>query len=116
MNESSLQVDTLVFFNGILAINISLSGDHHAHVPSPRPVILRKTMAWSDLLAYFRTFSSLHTFHEKHPEDLEDPNGDIAMRFLKSLKELVSRQGGAVEDSDKIDVEWPLALILAKKV
>ena len=100
----------------LISFNILSSGDHHAHVPSPRPVILRKTMTWSDLLAYFRTFSSLHTFHEKHPEDLEDPNGDIAVRFLKSLKELVSREGGAVEDSDNINVEWPLALILAKKV
>ncbi|KAK7691480.1 hypothetical protein QCA50_004879 [Cerrena zonata] len=95
---------------------IFFSGDHHPHVPSPRPVILRKSMTWSDLLSYFRTFSSLYTFHEKHPEDLQNPDGDIALRFLKSLKNLVAKEGGPVEDSDKIDVEWPLALVLAKKV
>lgn len=93
----------------------SLLGDHHSHVPSPRPVILRKSMTWTDLLSYFRTFSSLYTYHEKHPEDLQNPDGDIAERFLKSLKHLVSKEGGPVQDSDKIDVEWPLALVLAKK-
>ena len=72
-------------------------------------------MTWDDLLAYFRTFSSLHTYHEKHPEDLQNPDGDIAVRFRQSLKELVAKEGGAVENSDHIDVEWPLALILAKK-
>ena len=33
------------------------------------PIIMRKEMTWRDLLAYFRTWSSLHTFHERFPED-----------------------------------------------
>jgi trans-aconitate 3-methyltransferase len=42
---------------------------------------MRKEMTWLDLLAYFRTWSSLHTFHERFPEDktsVEDT------RFLES--------------------------------
>ena len=30
---------------------------------------MRKEMTWRDLLAYFRTWSSLHTYHERFPED-----------------------------------------------
>lgn len=30
---------------------------------------MRKEMTWRDLLAYFRTWSALHTFHEHFPED-----------------------------------------------
>ncbi|KAF8066526.1 S-adenosyl-L-methionine-dependent methyltransferase [Lyophyllum atratum] len=42
--------------------------------PSPtqiRPVEMRKTMRWRDLLGYLRTWSALHNFHERFPEDLE---------------------------------------------
>jgi hypothetical protein len=30
---------------------------------------MRKEMTWRELLAYFRTWSSLHTFHERFPKD-----------------------------------------------
>ena len=30
---------------------------------------MRKEMTWRDLLAYFRTWSSLHTYQERFPED-----------------------------------------------
>ena len=36
---------------------------------STHPIIMRKEMTWRDLLAYFRTWSALHTFHERFPED-----------------------------------------------
>ena len=92
-------------------------GDHYPDLPSPRPVILKKKMTWDDLLSYFRTFSSLHTFHEKYPEDLINPQGDIAIRFWNSLRDLVSEQDGKqhVGNDDEIEVEWPLALILARR-
>ena len=35
------------------------------------PVLMQKEMRWRDLLAYFRTWSPLLTYHEKHPEDLQ---------------------------------------------
>lgn len=87
-------------------------------MPNPRPVILRKKMTWDDLFAYLHTFSALHTFHEKYPADLQRPEGDIAARFLKQLKEHVAKEEGSElpGDSDSIDVEWPLALILARRV
>ena len=88
-------------------------GQYHPNLPNTRPVILRKKMTWHDLLAYLRTFSSLHTYHEKFPQDLERADGDIAVRFLNRLKENVARQDGQV--GEEVDVEWPLALILARR-
>ncbi len=35
------------------------------------PCLMQKEMRWRDLLAYFRTWSPLLTYHEKHPEDLQ---------------------------------------------
>ena len=69
-------------------------------------------------MAYFRTFSSLHTFHEKHPDDLQRPDGDIAVRFWNQLKSEVAEKdkSGLPKDTDEIDVEWPLALIVARRV
>ena len=74
-------------------------------------------MSWEELLGYFRTWSPLHTFHEKHPEDLKREDGDIAVRFWRKLKEEVARAEGkeVPKDEDPIDIEWPLALILARR-
>lgn len=35
-----------------------------------RPVLMQKEMRGRGLLAYFRTWSPLLTYHEKYPEDL----------------------------------------------
>jgi len=88
---------------------------------------MRQEMRWRDLLAYFRTWSSLHAYHEKFPEDLqrgedqrflaadlhqlegatepasdaekaEIQGGDISVRFWKDLRE------GALEISPEADV------------
>jgi hypothetical protein len=63
--ESGLEPLTRVYFCGddvppFIAPNSSV-----------RPVLMRKQMRWRDLLSYFRTWSSLHTYHEKYPEDLK---------------------------------------------
>jgi SAM-dependent methyltransferase len=106
---------------------------------STQPIIMRKEMTWRDLLAYFRTWSSLHTFHERFPEDktsAEDTRfleadlasiesgaddvrgGDIAIRFWKDLRENVLKEApeAKVGAKDSVLVEWPLALILTRKV
>ncbi|KAH9476268.1 Trans-aconitate 3-methyltransferase [Psilocybe cubensis] len=44
------------------------------------PVLMRTEMRWRDLLAYFRTWSALHTYHERYPEDLTSPEDT---RFLE---------------------------------
>ncbi|KIP09388.1 hypothetical protein PHLGIDRAFT_116482 [Phlebiopsis gigantea 11061_1 CR5-6] len=94
------------------------SGEHHPMLPSPQPVILKKTMTWNGLLAYLRTFSSLHTLHEKYPEDLQRSDGDIAVRVWNQLKADVVRnnRSDAPRNMDEVDVEWPMAVILARHV
>ena len=49
-------------------------------------------MTWRDLLAYFRTWSALHNFHERFPEDktsVEDT------RFLEADLATIESGGGA---------------------
>lgn len=65
-------------------------------------------MTWDDLLSYFQTWSSLHTYRERYPEDRQNPEGDISVRFWNQLK-------GDAKKDDEIVVEWPVAMILAKK-
>ncbi|KAH7890649.1 S-adenosyl-L-methionine-dependent methyltransferase [Phlebopus sp. FC_14] len=92
------------------------TGVHYPHLPSPRPILMRKTMTWSDLYGYFLSYSALHTFLKHHPEDKLNPDGDISMRFWKSLMTLAGEQDGVeVDGKDNVDVEWPLALIMARK-
>jgi len=110
------------------------------------PVIMRKTMRWRDLLGYFRTWSSLYNFHQRFPEDLERiderfqedltvipdaslyseveevpinvdvTSGDIAVRFWKDLREEVEKHGGKYGVDEPVSVEWPIVLLLAKKL
>lgn len=62
----------------------SVTGDEQPHfLPNnalKHPVIMQKEMRWRDLLAYFRTWSSLHTYHERYPEDLKREED---VRFLQ---------------------------------
>jgi len=102
------------------------------------PVLMQTDMRWRDLLAYFRTWSALHTYHERYPEDLKQAEdtrfleddlanssepldelrgGDIAIRFWKDLRQgaLEAAPGISVAAEDKVQVEWPVALLLARK-
>ncbi|KIJ60857.1 hypothetical protein HYDPIDRAFT_116722 [Hydnomerulius pinastri MD-312] len=88
------------------------TGPYYPDLPSPRPVTLRKVMSWDDLLGYFRTWSGLHTFKERNPSDAENPNGPLEVRFWNSLREGVAKSGGL---RDEVEVEWPVAMILARK-
>ncbi|TCD61643.1 hypothetical protein EIP91_008131 [Steccherinum ochraceum] len=97
-------------------------GNHHDHLPKDqsKPIILQKTVTWGGLLAYLNTFSALHTYHQKHPEDLENPEGDIATRVWNRLRAHVKEQsegkgGQGVEPDDEIQIEWPVALVMAKR-
>lgn len=123
-----------------------MPGPHHPALPPAsiiKPIEMRTTMRWRDLLGYFRTWSSLQTYHERFPEDLravdgrfaedleepagkldgegvvrEDINvrgGDIAVRFWKDLRQGVKDAGGAYGVDELVSVEWPIALLLTRK-
>ena len=74
-------------------------------------------MTWSDLLRYFKTASALRNFHDKHPEDLAHPDGDISERFLLQLLRNVEEREGQriIPEKDQVQVEWPLGLLQARK-
>ena len=73
-------------------------------------------MAWSDLLRYFKTSSALRNYHDKHPEDLAHPDGDISERLLlQLLRNVEEREGQQVTLDDQVQVEWPLGLLQARK-
>lgn len=77
---------------------------------------MRKQTAWIDLQQYLRTWSSLHTYHERYPDDLERDDGDISARLVRSLMDgVATSKGTPVNDEDPVDLEFPLALMLATK-
>ena len=91
-------------------LQLTQPGDYYPSLPSTRPVILRKKMTWIDLQQYLRTWSSLYTYHERYPDDLKHPDGDISVRLWESLK-----NGAGAKDQDTVDIEWPVALILVRR-
>jgi len=90
---------------------VFFTGDHFPELPSPHSVIMRKRMSWDAFLAWLHSASALHTFHERFPEDRERSDGDIAVRFLKRLRQATLTDGS----EEYIEVEWPLALILGRR-
>jgi hypothetical protein len=56
---------------------------------------MHKEMRWRDLLGYFRTWSSLHKYHEVYPEDKKRKN-DI--RFLE--EDLAASKSSSLEEVD----------------
>lgn len=87
---------------------------------------MRKRCSWESFQGYLRTFSSLYTYHEAHPNDKEQftglshrPNsghkqGDIVERFWWTIKENVAKENGGNE-GDGIEIVWPLAVLLFKR-
>jgi hypothetical protein len=73
---------------------------------------MRKTYSWDDFLAWLRTWSSLHTYKELYPERKGDKS--LEYEFMLKLKEGLAKAGRKEEDG--IQVEWPLAVLLTKKM
>ena len=90
---------------------------HITDVPSLLPIILKKTITWSDFLQYLRSSSALRNFHDKHPEDLERSDGDISERLLRRLVRSVEQREGyqITPEKDQVQVEWPLGLLQVRK-
>lgn len=90
---------------------VFFTGTHHPALPAPRPPIMRARMTWNGLMGYLRTFSVLHTYHERNPEDLRRADGDIAVRLWRALM----AGAGAVSAEEEVLVDWPLALVMVKR-
>ena len=81
-------------------------------------------MTWENFENYLRSYSSFHTFQAQNPSDAERKEGDIVTRFIRSVKEGMKtwNKDGKSEVSteqdvdEEIEIEWPLALVLAKKI
>lgn len=86
------------------------TGPYYPDLPASQilPVILRMKTTWNGLLGYFRTWSSLHTYLERHPDDLKREDGNIADRFWRSLMNGAAKESGqTVKGEDEITVDWP---------
>lgn len=108
---------------------VYFAGDHHPQLPSPRPVILRKKVTWEGFEDYLRSYSSLHTYHERFPEDQSRADGDIVTRFIATLKSKMDeadrassalhpehpQSAGAGGGVDEVEIEWPLAVVMVKR-
>ncbi|KAG9048385.1 hypothetical protein FS837_013022 [Tulasnella sp. UAMH 9824] len=74
-------------------------------------MILSKTMPWAEIEGRWRTWSALHTYLEKHPEEKartgQGKDGDILDRFVCNLKEKLG--------TDDVTLEWPMVLMMIKK-
>ncbi|KAG8953948.1 hypothetical protein FRC04_000932 [Tulasnella sp. 424] len=73
--------------------------------------IMGKTLPWDGVQSWLRTWSSLHTYQQRHPEDKErtgkGKEGDIADRFVEVLKDRLG--------TETLDIQWPVSLIMIKK-
>ncbi|KAJ7446694.1 S-adenosyl-L-methionine-dependent methyltransferase [Mycena latifolia] len=97
---------------------VFFTGDYYPDLPGPQlEVILRKRMTWggAGLHGYLRTFSALHRFQEAFPADRNHKDGDMAVRFLKELMAKAEVPLGEAGEAQEVEVEWPLALIVARK-
>jgi len=107
-NSQDIQYQPLEALEHSVISDASQSGQRELRTD----VILKKTLAWEGMDSYLRTWSSLHSYHEKYPNDKakqgQGTRGDIVDRFLGSLQEKVA-------GSREISIEWPLTLIMIKR-
>ncbi|KZT72369.1 S-adenosyl-L-methionine-dependent methyltransferase [Daedalea quercina L-15889] len=85
----------------------------HHELPDARPSILHTRTTWAGVLAYLRTFSALHTMKAKVPDA-----ADVEIRFWRRLREEVAKLEGKQEvvgEDEEVEVEWPLAVLLARR-
>ncbi|KAJ1303382.1 hypothetical protein OPQ81_011574 [Rhizoctonia solani] len=93
-------------------------GDHEPSLQGEKlPVILKKYLTWDCFKSYLRTWSSLHDYLVKHPDDKDSKGRDIVDRFVNEVYE----KGEKLPNTDTkawkegFVAEWPLALLLLKK-
>ncbi|RSH87039.1 hypothetical protein EHS25_003527 [Saitozyma podzolica] len=87
---------------------------------SDSPWLMRKTFKMDQLETYFRSFSALHEYHEKHPEDRakkgRGAEGDIVDRLMGKVVQGLEADGPrGDEEQGEVEVGWPLVLMMIKK-
>ena len=93
-------------------------GDHEHNLEGGKhPIILKKYLSWDSFQQYLRTWSSLHNYLAKHPNDKNAEGKDIVDRFVEEVREEGSKIPGADAEAwkDGFAAEWPLALLLFRK-
>ncbi|EPT02506.1 hypothetical protein FOMPIDRAFT_1118218 [Fomitopsis schrenkii] len=91
---------------------VYFTAPHHA-LPAARPAVLRTRTTWAGLLDYLRTFSALHTMKAAVPEA-----HDVEVRFWQKLREEVARledRAELVPEDEEVEIEWPMAVLLARR-
>lgn len=81
------------------------------------PWLMTKRFDISALEGYLRTWSSLHAFHELHPEDAArkgrgGEDGDIVDRAMGRIRRGLADAG---HQDKQIEVGWPLILMMIQK-
>jgi hypothetical protein len=93
-------------------------GDHEPNLQGDKyPVILKKYLDWDSFDKYLRTWSSLHDYLAKHPDDKDAEGQDIVNRFVQEVRKKGGKIPGAAAEAwkDGFTAEWPLALLLLRK-
>ncbi|CAE6415610.1 unnamed protein product [Rhizoctonia solani] len=93
-------------------------GDHEPDLQGEKlPIILNKYLTWDAFSSYLRTWSSLHDYLVKHPDDKDSEGRDIVDRLAKEVYEKgeILPNTDAKAWKDGFVAEWPLALLLVKK-
>ncbi|KAG8904514.1 hypothetical protein FRC00_013937 [Tulasnella sp. 408] len=111
-----------VYFSGNLAPELKdvpmygLPSEDESHTFPDLPeirteAIMGKTMPWDAAQSWLRTWSSLHTYQQQHPEDKErtgkGKEGDMVDRFVEVLKDKLG--------TETMDIQWPVSLMMIKK-
>ncbi|KZT55477.1 S-adenosyl-L-methionine-dependent methyltransferase [Calocera cornea HHB12733] len=82
------------------------------HIEDRQPVIIKRQMPWAGVEGWFKTSSSVHNYAKAHPEDAQNPEGDITARLVKTLKAEAEKMGFHEE---LVNLENPMALLLFRK-
>lgn len=71
--------------------------------------ITTKRFTWEILDAYLHTWSAVHSYHERYPEDKVADGGDIVTRFVKGLRIKLG------VDVEHFDLYWPVYVMLIRR-
>jgi hypothetical protein len=84
-----------------------------------QPWLMEKMFSLNSLEGYLRTFSALHEYHERYPEDAAlrgSEKGDIVDRLMRDIADGLTKDGAKGQEKEgEILGGWPLILMMIKK-